>query len=61
MQSTISLPWGASYQGIGIAILTLSDGTYQGVTQNGYRTVPYATTQAALEDITAHIKAQGGQ
>jgi hypothetical protein len=57
---TITSPWGASYKGIGLAVLQLPDGTYQGVTQDGYRSVGYATTREALEDIKSHIDTQRG-
>jgi hypothetical protein len=46
--------------GIGLAVLQLPDGTYQGVTQDGYRSVVYATTREALEDIKTHIDTQRG-
>jgi hypothetical protein len=56
MQAT----WSITYKGIGVAILQLSDGTYQGVTERGYSTVPYPTTAQALADLKSHIDAQGG-
>jgi len=54
MQST-TIAWPASYKGVGLAILTLPDGTYQGVAQGGYRSAPYATTKEALADVTATL------
>ena len=56
-----TITWPASYLGVGLAILTLPDGTYQGVTENGYCSASYADAQAAFVDVTAHIAAQGGK
>ncbi len=58
---TITSTWGASYKGIGVAIVTLPDGTYQGVTQDGYRSVAYPTTHEALDDLKAHIDTHRGK
>jgi len=60
MQTT-TIAWPASYLGVGLAILTVAIGIYQGVTQDGYHTVFYRDYQAALADIKAHIDSQGGK
>jgi hypothetical protein len=40
--------WPFSYQGVGFIVLPLNDGTYQGIIQGGYYTVPCATPGQAL-------------
>ncbi len=45
--TTVSV-WPFSYQGVRFIVLPLDDGTYQGIVEGGYRTVPCATPGQAL-------------
>ena len=54
--------WPASFRGVGFAIVTLPDGTYQAIAEGGYRSHPYVSADEALTDVTAWcaLHAQGG-
>jgi hypothetical protein len=58
---TITSIWGTTFRGVGVRVDKLPDGTYQGVTEDGYRSAPYADAKDAIADATAHIAAQGGK
>ena len=55
MQTTTSL-WPLTYRGVGITLETLPDGTYQGVTEDGYHSLVSPDITEALADATAHIE-----
>jgi hypothetical protein len=59
MQTTTSL-WPLTYRGVGITMETLPDGTHQGVTEDGFRSAPFADITEALAEATAHIDRQKG-
>jgi hypothetical protein len=66
MDSTTSLTqtvpvWPFSYQGVGFIVLPLDDGTYQGIIQGGYRTVPCGTPGQALVLVRDLILAVKGE